>query len=87
MLGAESDDDDAEAANRHKEKEDLFKKQLHGISAGFNEQMMTLKKTITYAWIVLMRRCDASRAKVDRTSRKNPPPLASAVSSRGLGTG
>jgi cleavage stimulation factor subunit 3 len=70
----DDDDDDAEAANRRKDKEELFKRQLHGISAGFNEQMMTLKKTITYAWIALMRTMRRIQGKGRPDFSKGIPP-------------
>ena len=49
------DDDEVEAARRLKEKEDAFNAQLQAISAGYNAQTHVLKKTLTYAWIALMR--------------------------------
>ncbi|KAI8939452.1 hypothetical protein NX059_003229 [Plenodomus lindquistii] len=49
------DEDDDVAARRLKEKEDAFNAQQQAISAGYNAQMLMLKKTLTYAWIALMR--------------------------------
>lgn len=52
---ADDDDDEVETARRLKEKEDAFNAQLQAISAGYNAQTHVLKKTLTYAWIALMR--------------------------------
>lgn len=52
---ADDDDDEVEAARRLKEKENAFNTQLQAISAGYNAQTHVLKKTLTYAWIALMR--------------------------------
>ncbi len=49
------DEDEVAAARRLKEKEDAFNIQLQAISGGYNAQTQTLKKTLTYAWIALMR--------------------------------
>lgn len=49
------EENEAEATKRLKEKEDAFNAQVHAISAGYNAQMHILKKTLTYAWIALMR--------------------------------
>ena len=49
------DEDEVVAARRSKEKEDAFNAQQQAISAGYNAQIHTLKKTLTYAWIALMR--------------------------------
>lgn len=51
---ADDEDEDA-AAKRLKEKENAFNAQQQAISAGYNAQMLMLKKTLTYAWIALMR--------------------------------
>jgi cleavage stimulation factor subunit 3 len=51
---ADNEEDDA-AARRAKQKEDAFNGQLQAISAGYNAQTQNLKKTLTYAWIALMR--------------------------------
>ena len=70
----DDEDDEAEAANRRKEKEENFKKQVQGISAGFNEQMLALKKTITYAWIALMRTMRRIQGKGRPDHSKGVPP-------------
>lgn len=49
------DDEELDFARRTKEKEDAFTAQLQAISAGYNAQTLILKKTLTYAWIALMR--------------------------------
>ena len=51
---ADEEDEDA-AAKRAKEKDDAFHAQQQAISAGYNAQMLMLKKTLTFAWIALMR--------------------------------
>ncbi|KAH6637427.1 hypothetical protein C7974DRAFT_141142 [Boeremia exigua] len=48
------DDDDAEATRRAQEKDVAFNAQVHAISAGYNAQTQTLKRTLTFAWIALM---------------------------------
>lgn len=48
------EDDEAETLRRAQEKEAAFNAQVHAISAGYNAQTFTLKKTLTYAWIALM---------------------------------
>ncbi|KAG9202219.1 mRNA 3'-end-processing protein rna14 [Epicoccum nigrum] len=48
------EDDEAEATRRAQEKEAAFNIQVHAISAGYNAQILTLKKTLTFAWIALM---------------------------------
>jgi cleavage stimulation factor subunit 3 len=48
------EDDEAEATRRVHEKEAAFNIQVHAISAGYNAQILTLKKTLTFAWIALM---------------------------------
>ncbi|KAL6707419.1 mRNA 3'-end-processing protein rna14 [Coniothyrium glycines] len=53
--GDDLDDDDVEVSRRLQEKEDAFNAQQRAISAGYNVQTHTLKKTLTYAWIALMR--------------------------------
>lgn len=49
------DDDEDEVARVQEEKERQFSAQLVAISAGYNAQTHILKKTLTYAWIALMR--------------------------------
>lgn len=49
------DDDDAGDAKRRQEKEEALQNQLQAISAGYNAQIKMLKKTISFAWIALMR--------------------------------
>ncbi|KAH7095245.1 hypothetical protein FB567DRAFT_543590 [Paraphoma chrysanthemicola] len=49
------DEDDDELTKRLQEKEMAFNGQLQAISAGYNAQTHILKKTLTYAWIALMR--------------------------------
>lgn len=49
------DEEDDEATRLQKAKEDAFNAQLQAISAGYNAQTHVLKKTLTYAWIALMR--------------------------------
>ncbi|KAF2707352.1 hypothetical protein K504DRAFT_458783 [Pleomassaria siparia CBS 279.74] len=49
------DEDADEDAKRLKQKEEGLKVQLQAISAGYNAQVQTLKRTISYAWIALMR--------------------------------
>lgn len=49
------EDEEVEFARRSKEKEEAFNAQLQAISAGYNAQTLNLKKTLTYAWIALMR--------------------------------
>jgi cleavage stimulation factor subunit 3 len=63
--GDDADDDDVEAARRLKEKEDAFNTQQQAISAGYNAQIHTLKKTLTYAWIALMRAMRRVQGKGD----------------------
>ncbi|KAJ4347650.1 mRNA 3'-end-processing protein rna14 [Ascochyta clinopodiicola] len=48
------EDDEAKATRRAQEKEAAFNTQVHAISAGYNAQILTLKKTLTFAWIALM---------------------------------
>ncbi|KAF2175602.1 hypothetical protein K469DRAFT_683864 [Zopfia rhizophila CBS 207.26] len=55
FVSFEDDEDDDAAEKRKKEKEDALRAQLQAISAGYNAQTLTLKKTISYAWIALMR--------------------------------
>jgi len=56
QKNAEDADEDveAEALKRAQEKEAAFNMQIHAISAGYNAQTLTLKKTLTFAWIALM---------------------------------
>jgi cleavage stimulation factor subunit 3 len=49
------DDDEDETARILDQKERAFNAQLGAISAGYNAQTQILKKTLTYAWIALMR--------------------------------
>lgn len=53
--GDVDDEDEVEISRRLKEKEDALNAQLQAISNGYNAQTHTLKKTLTYAWIALMR--------------------------------
>ncbi|KAF2008200.1 hypothetical protein P154DRAFT_516905 [Amniculicola lignicola CBS 123094] len=59
-ANADTDSDDEEeeaeeAKRRLKERGDALQMQLQAISAGYNAQIILLKKTISYAWIALMR--------------------------------
>lgn len=58
-MNRDSDDEDGDAeaatARRQKEKEEALQMQLHHISSGYNAQIKTLKRTISYVWIALMR--------------------------------
>jgi cleavage stimulation factor subunit 3 len=49
------EEDEDELAKRLQEKEELHTKHLQGIASGHNAQTLVLKKTLTYAWIALMR--------------------------------
>jgi cleavage stimulation factor subunit 3 len=49
------DEDDDETSRRLQQKEAAFNTQLQAMSAGYNAQTHVLKKTLTYAWIALMR--------------------------------
>ncbi|KAF2747568.1 Suf-domain-containing protein [Sporormia fimetaria CBS 119925] len=51
----EDQDEEAEKQKRQKEKDEALQNQIKGISAGFNAQILTLKKLISHAWIALMR--------------------------------
>lgn len=53
--GDNDEEDEDVTARRLKEKEDAFNAQQQAISAGYNAQTHMLKKTLTYAWIALMR--------------------------------
>jgi len=53
--GDGDDDDEDEAARMQEQKEKNHNGQLQAISAGYNAQTHILKKTLTYAWIALMR--------------------------------
>lgn len=56
--GSDDDDDDDEAsaiAIRLKERQAALDAQLQGITKAANAEIHTLKKTISYAWIALMR--------------------------------
>ncbi|XP_014561740.1 hypothetical protein COCVIDRAFT_85956 [Bipolaris victoriae FI3] len=59
------DEDEVVAARRLKEKEDAFNNQLQAMSAGYNAQTQNLKKTLTYAWIALMRAMRRVQGKGD----------------------
>ncbi|KAF1946405.1 mRNA 3'-end-processing protein rna-14 [Clathrospora elynae] len=59
------DEDEVVAARRSKEKEDAFNRQLQAMSAGYNAQTQNLKKTLTYAWIALMRAMRRVQGKGD----------------------
>ncbi|CAE7210127.1 hypothetical protein P3342_011985 [Pyrenophora teres f. teres] len=59
------DEDEVVAARRLKEKEDAFNGQLQAMSAGYNAQTQNLKKTLTYAWIALMRAMRRVQGKGD----------------------
>lgn len=66
-IAQQNDDDEDEvvAARRLKEKEDAFSGQLQAMSAGYNAQTQNLKKTLTYAWIALMRAMRRVQGKGD----------------------
>lgn len=49
------EDDEDEVARAQEQKERAFNAQLVAISGGYNAQTQILKKTLTYAWIALMR--------------------------------
>lgn len=54
----DSDDDDGEdeeIARQSKAREEALQTQIKNISAAYDVQIKTLKKTISYAWIALMR--------------------------------
>jgi cleavage stimulation factor subunit 3 len=51
----EDDDENSEAARRQREKQAAFDQQLQGISTSSNAEIHILKKTLTYAWVALMR--------------------------------
>lgn len=55
--GSDDDDDgeDEESARRSKAREEALQNQIKNISAAYDVQIKTLKKTISYAWIALMR--------------------------------
>ena len=53
--GGGDDEDEDEWNKRQQEKENAHIGQLSAISAGYNAQTHILKKTLTYAWIALMR--------------------------------
>lgn len=53
--GTGDDEDEDDLAKRLEEKDNMFNGQLQAISAGYNAQTHILKKTLTYAWIALMR--------------------------------
>jgi cleavage stimulation factor subunit 3 len=54
--GNDADDEDEEETSRRlQQKEAAFNAQLQAMSAGYNAQTQILKKTLTYAWIALMR--------------------------------
>lgn len=73
-VNRDSDDDDdaeleAEKERRTREREEALKTQIAGISAGFATQLTTLKKTISYAWVALMR----AMRRVQGKGRPDPP--------------
>lgn len=73
-MSKDSDDDEevdeeAKEAKRRKEREAILQTQLQAISAGYNAQIKTLKKTISYAWIALMR----SMRRIQGKGRPDPP--------------
>jgi cleavage stimulation factor subunit 3 len=51
----DEDGEDVESAQRSKAREEALQTQIKNISAGYDVQIKTLKKTISYAWIALMR--------------------------------
>lgn len=51
----DEDDENSAAAKRQKEKQAAFDAQIQGISTSANAEIHILKKTLTYAWIALMR--------------------------------
>lgn len=53
-VGGEDWEDD-EKEQKEKEREERLQKAIDGIKAGYDEQTLELKKTISYAWIMLMR--------------------------------
>lgn len=53
--GDGDEEDEDELAKRLQEKENAHNAHLQAISAGHNAQTHVLKKTLTYAWIALMR--------------------------------
>lgn len=55
QSGTGDDEDEDDLAKRLEEKEKAFSIQLQAISAGYNAQTLILKKTITFAWMALMR--------------------------------
>lgn len=59
------DEDEVVQQRRLKEKEDAFNLQLQAMSAGYNAQTQNLKKTLTYAWIALMRAMRRVQGKGD----------------------
>jgi cleavage stimulation factor subunit 3 len=71
----EDDEDDTEAnVKRQKEKEAAFQTQLQAISAGYNGQIMELKRMISYAWIALMRTMRRVQGKGRPDAPKGTPP-------------
>jgi cleavage stimulation factor subunit 3 len=56
MNSDDDDEDEAnEAARRQKMRQDALDMQLQGITKASNAEIHTLKKTLSYAWIALMR--------------------------------
>lgn len=51
----DGEDDGVDAARQAEAREQQFNATLQAISTGYNAQTLTLKKTLTYAWIALMR--------------------------------
>lgn len=51
----DEDEESSAATQRQKEKQAQFDAQLHGISTAATAEIFILKKTLTFAWIALMR--------------------------------
>lgn len=70
----DSDDDEAERTakieRRQQAKEVALQGQLQAISAGYNAQIQTLRKTLSYAWIALMR----TMRRIQGRGRHDAPP-------------
>ncbi|KAF2263505.1 hypothetical protein CC78DRAFT_533930 [Lojkania enalia] len=52
---SDHEEEAAKLTQKRKEKEEALQETLRTISGAFNEQIHTLKKTISYTWIALMR--------------------------------
>ncbi|KAF2018362.1 Suf-domain-containing protein [Aaosphaeria arxii CBS 175.79] len=69
----DSDDDEAEQAakveRRQNAKAEILQSQLQAISAGYNAQIQTLRKTLSFAWIALMR----TMRRIQGKGQPNPP--------------